>query len=49
MEEKYIKKAREELREEPVRKAQALAQFKDWISKHPFIKECCQGDVKKTE
>lgn len=43
MDEKFIKKAREELREEPARKAQALAQFKEWIAKHPFIKSCRQG------
>lgn len=43
MEEKFIIKAKEELREEPNRKAQALIQFREWIEKHQFIKSCRQG------
>lgn len=40
---KFVKKAEDEIREDSTRKAQALAQFKDWISKHRFIKKCRQG------
>lgn len=41
---KYIEKARDELREDDTRKEQALQHFREWIAKHPFIKNIRQGD-----
>ncbi|CRL05182.1 CLUMA_CG018229, isoform A [Clunio marinus] len=35
----YIDKAKSELREDETRKSQSLAQFREWISKHPFLSE----------
>lgn len=46
MDQKYIDIAKNELREDDLRKSQSLAQFRDWISKHPFLSEVRQG--KKT-
>lgn len=43
---KYIDKARNELREDDIRKEQALKHFREWISKHPFIKNIRQGNNK---
>lgn len=43
MSEKILERARVELREDDVRKSQSLAQFREWLSKHPFIKKCRQG------
>lgn len=44
MEEKFILKARKELREDESRKKQALEHFREWIRKHPYIKEIRQGE-----
>lgn len=44
MDSKFIEKARVELREDELRKRQSLAQFRDWLSKHPFLKDVRQGD-----
>lgn len=41
--EKFVQKARLELREEENRKKQALEHFREWIKKHPYIKEIRQG------
>lgn len=43
MDQKYIDIAKNELREDDLRKSQSLAQFRDWISKHPFLSEVRQG------
>ena len=43
---KYIDKARNELREDDTRKEQALKHFREWIAKHPFIKKIRQGNNK---
>ena len=41
--EKFVQKARLELREEENRKKQALEHFREWIRKHPYIKQIRQG------
>lgn len=41
--------ARVELREEENRKKQALEHFREWIKKHPYIKEIRQGRLKKQQ
>lgn len=43
MDQKFIDIAKNELREDDLRKSQSLAQFRDWISKHPFLSEVRQG------
>lgn len=43
LEEKFVQKARSELREEENRKKQALEHFREWIGKHPYIKHIRQG------
>jgi hypothetical protein len=45
LEEKFIQKARVELREEENRKKQALEHFREWIKKHPYIKQIRQDDI----
>lgn len=45
MDKKFIEKARVELREDDLRKSQALAQMRDWLAKHPYLKEIRQGLV----
>jgi hypothetical protein len=42
---KFLIKAREELREDDKRKQQALEHFRDWLGKHPFIKQIRQGKI----
>jgi len=42
---KFLEKAKEELREDETRKEQALEHFRQWIQKHPFIKDIRQDDV----
>jgi len=37
------------IRENELRKCQALEQFRDWLKKHPFIKSCRQGKVRKIQ
>jgi hypothetical protein len=44
MDKKFIEKARIELREDEFRKNQSLEQFRDWISKHPFLSCVRQGE-----
>lgn len=39
--------ARKELREEPALREQALAQMRHFIEKHPAIKKCRTGKIKK--
>jgi hypothetical protein len=36
--------AKEELREDESVRSQALAQFREWIAKHPQIKKCRTGE-----
>jgi hypothetical protein len=43
---KFVEKARDELREDDTRKEQALKHFREWIAKHPFIKNIRQGRKK---
>lgn len=45
MDQKFIKIAEKELREDELRKQQALAQFRDCLSKHPFLKNVRQGEL----
>ena len=40
----FIEKAKNELRETETRKAQSLEQFRDWLSKHAFLKDVRQGE-----
>lgn len=47
LEQMYIDKAKNELREDDLRKSQSLAQFREWIAKHPFLKNVRQGTLKK--
>lgn len=42
---KFLEKAKEELREDDTRKEQALEHFRQWIQKHPFIKDIRQGKL----
>ena len=41
--EKFLKQNREEIREDDARKEQSLVQFREWLSKHPFIVKCRSG------
>lgn len=43
---KFVEKARDELREDDTRKEQALKHFREWIVKHPFIRNIRQGNKK---
>lgn len=43
--EKFLEKARVELREDEKRKEQALEHFREWINKHPYIKDIRQDDI----
>ncbi|CAH1711245.1 unnamed protein product [Chironomus riparius] len=45
MDEKFVLKARKELREDESRKKQALEHFREWIKKHPYIKQIRQDDI----
>lgn len=45
MDQKFIEIAKNELREDDLRKTQSLAQFREWISKHPFLSEVRQGII----
>lgn len=40
---KYKEMAKEELREDESVRTQSLAQFREWIAKHPHIKKCRTG------
>lgn len=37
--------AKEEIREDEMRKEQSLEQLRDWIEKHPFISNCRTGEL----
>jgi hypothetical protein len=39
----FIEKAKNELRETESRKSQSLEQFRAWINKHPFLSNVRQG------
>lgn len=43
MEQKYIDQAKEELREDDLRRSQSLVQFREWLAKHPFLSGVRQG------
>lgn len=47
MDQKFIEIAAKELREDELRKQQSLAQFRDCLSKHPFLKHVRQGTLLK--
>lgn len=40
---KFKEIATEDLREDETIRAQALAQMREWIAKHPYIKKCRTG------
>lgn len=42
---KFVEKAKLELREDEKRKEQALEHFREWIQKHPYIKNVRQGKL----
>jgi len=42
---KFLEKAKLELREDEKRKEQALEHFREWIHKHPYIKNIRQDDL----
>jgi hypothetical protein len=42
---KFLIKAKEELREDEKRKQQALEHFREWLKKHPYIKSIRQGET----
>lgn len=44
LDEKFVLKAKKELREDENRKKQALEHFREWIRKHPYIKQIRQGE-----
>jgi hypothetical protein len=41
---KLVEQSKVLIRENDVRKEQSLEQFKEWLKKHPFIKNCRQGN-----
>lgn len=41
----FVKKAKEEVREDEQRKQQSLEQFREFIAKHPFIKRFNTGFI----
>jgi hypothetical protein len=41
---KFKDLAKEELREDESVRTQSLAQFREWIAKHPQIKKCRTGE-----
>lgn len=44
MDQKFIDKAKIELREDEYRKSQSLSQFREWLCKHPFLSGVRQGE-----
>jgi len=44
LDEKFLEIAKVELRETENRKQQSLQHFREWISKHSFIKKVRQGE-----
>lgn len=44
MDQKFIDKARDELGETELRRTQSLAQFREWLAKHPFLSGVRQGE-----
>lgn len=47
MESKFVEKARLELGETDLKKAQALVHFREWLSKHRYFKNARQGKLKQ--
>lgn len=41
----FVEKAKNELRETESRKEQSLEQFRDWLSKHPFLNDVRNDDI----
>jgi hypothetical protein len=48
MDSKLVEKALLELREDDSRREQSLAQFREWLAKHPFLSQVRQGKSRKT-
>jgi hypothetical protein len=44
VDERVLENAKRYLREDESRKQQSLAQFREWLSKHPFIIKCSAGE-----
>jgi hypothetical protein len=44
--EKFVIKAQKELSETEEKKKEKLAEFRLWISKHPYFKQSRQGDLR---
>jgi hypothetical protein len=40
-----LKKAEIELRETEVRRKQSLQQMREWLKKHPFLRNCRDGKL----
>lgn len=49
MDPKFIEIAKDELREDDLRKQQALAQFNEFLDKHPFLVKVRRGKVRISE
>lgn len=45
MDYKFVEKARLELGETELKRTQALAHFREWLSKHRYLKDCRQGEL----
>jgi hypothetical protein len=43
MDQKFVEKAFVDLREDEARRVQSLEQFREWLEKHPFLKNARQG------
>lgn len=43
MDRKFVEIARNELGETDLKRSQSLAQFREWLAKHPFLKNIRQG------
>lgn len=43
MDKKFVEIAKNELGETDLKRSQSLAQFREWLAKHPFLKNIRQG------
>lgn len=46
MDQKFIDMAKTDLGEDETKRTQALAHFREWLSKHPFLSHVRQGSRK---
>lgn len=46
MDKKFVDKAVAELGENELKTTQSLAQFREWLAKHPFLNDIRQGEQK---